>query len=104
MIDTTKESRFSQKQLVVMYTLISLFCLLAVWEVVARDVYKRQMLRTVSIRGRSSARTGGIQAARPASSTPHTAASKKPPMMRPALKATVAQNPAVGNSLSLIHI
>lgn len=36
MIDTTKESRFSQKQLVIMYTLISLFCLLAVWEVVAR--------------------------------------------------------------------
>ena len=36
MIDTTKESRFSQRQLVVIYTLISLFCLLAVWEAVAR--------------------------------------------------------------------
>ena len=36
MIDNTKESRFTQGQLVVIYTLISLLTLLAVWELVAR--------------------------------------------------------------------
>ncbi len=36
MIDNTKESRFSQKQLVVIYTIISLLSLLLVWELVAR--------------------------------------------------------------------
>lgn len=36
MIDNTKESRFSQKQLVVIYTIVSLASLLLVWELVAR--------------------------------------------------------------------
>ena len=36
MIDNTKDSRFSQKQLVIIYTIISLLTLLVVWELVAR--------------------------------------------------------------------
>lgn len=36
MIDTTKESRFSAKHLTIFYTLLSLFSLLVVWELVAR--------------------------------------------------------------------
>ena len=35
MIDNTKDSRFSQKQLVIIYTIISLLTLLVVWELVA---------------------------------------------------------------------
>ena len=36
MIDNTKDSRFSQKQLVIIYTIISLLTLLVIWELVAR--------------------------------------------------------------------
>lgn len=36
MIDTTKESRFSQKQLTVFYTIVSLLSLLLIWELLAR--------------------------------------------------------------------
>ncbi len=36
MIDSTTNSRFSNKQLIVIYTIISLFSLLVVWELVAR--------------------------------------------------------------------
>ena len=36
MIDTTKESRFSQKQLTIFYTIVSLLALLLIWELVAR--------------------------------------------------------------------
>ena len=36
MIDSTKDSRFSDKQLIVIYTIISLLSLLAVWELAAR--------------------------------------------------------------------
>lgn len=36
MIDTTTNSRFSVKQLIVIYTIISLLSLLAVWELAAR--------------------------------------------------------------------
>ena len=36
MIDSTKDSRFSDKQLIVIYTIISLLSLLVVWELAAR--------------------------------------------------------------------
>ena len=36
MIDSTANSRFSDKQLIIIYTIISLLSLLAVWELAAR--------------------------------------------------------------------
>lgn len=36
MIDTTSNSRFSSKQLIAIYTVISLLSLLVVWELAAR--------------------------------------------------------------------
>lgn len=49
MIDTTKKSRFSAKQLTILYTIISLLTLLVVWELVARFTSASMFLPPASV-------------------------------------------------------